>query len=786
MADASALGDAGSPQPDAALPAPDVLLEIERAADAGSAPYYAWLSRGATYPTETITCPDGAPTPGLVCDVEGLRLARSPSDLTVKARGYHFVSAPVLDLLEADSSTAKLELVALPEGEQTSTYATELAEGDADSFGNLSVPSTGELGRTDSLKFYIANLDVEPVVYFQNTRRFSTHFDFAHDVLRAAGTPAAFERATYQGEDRKAMAGTVTWYHDLNVTADDGDKYDAPYVLSFFSSDDLSPELARLAHRLIEERLGVSRLGGTNERLLYVPAAEAQLEQTEEQQHAFAAAGIPWARTGDLYAGITQQNLNPGVAYGTLRALTSEQLTTTALSFHDILVLEQLPAELPLVGGTITSEPQTPLAHVNLLAHSRGTPNLSLANAAMDERVAPFLDELVRFEVTTSGFSIESATQSEAEDFWAARQPPLFTPDADLEFTGLPLFEDVGFDDAVRVGTKAANLGELRQLLDDTAPKGFAIPFSAYREHLVGNLVTQERCETVLPTCATTGRAAEACQWALGSCEQASDADESLEDYLGRLLEDEDFRSDSERRDAGLAFFRGLIETCPVPSAFGKALDARVEELFGDGKVKLRSSTNVEDLADFNGAGLYESYRAYASGEERASWVVRKVWSSAWTFGAFEERAWWNVEQSRVAMGVAVNPAISDEQANGVLITGGIPPCGDGQTYVNVQVGEESVTNPTGDTIPEAYCVVAGAGDSVQAQVIGYSSLSEGKSILTDAETTLLERMSQKVVQHFAPLYGTPPSATSLDMEFKFHGPERTLLIKQVRPFAKD
>jgi pyruvate, water dikinase len=209
-----------------------------------------------------------------------------------------------------------------------------------------------------------------------------------------------------------------------------------------------------------------------------------------------------------------------------------------------------------------------------------------------------------------------------------------------------------------------------------------------------------------------------------------------------------------------------------------------VAELVGTGKVKLRSSTNVEDLANFSGAGLYESYRARATGDERASSVVRKVWSSAWTFDAFEERAWWNVEQSHIAMGVAVNPAISDEEANGVLITGGISPCASGQTYVNVQVGEVSVTNPTGYAVPETYCVIPAADGSVQAQILGYSSFSPNSAILSPSEVRLLEETCREIIRHFAPLYGTAPSATYLDMEFKFRGKDRALLIKQVRPFS--
>lgn len=788
--DASAVGpDAGVNAPDAAQPVTDAgghwTLALEDADGASLEPVHAWLSR-ADEPVEAISCPDGDVQPHLDCRAAGLGLQDREGALTVKVKGYQFVTQDVADVLPKDEQSATLTLSALPAAEQTAQYTTAFSADDAELFAKLSAPSSGELGKTDSLKFYIADLDTQPVVYFQDTRRFSTHYSFVHDALHAAGSPNAFEAATYHGEDRTAMAGTVTWYHDLDVSTPNGETFRAPYVLSFFSSDDLSPELARLAHRLVEERLGVAALSGTRERLLYVPAGQVQWEQTEEQDTAFAARAVPWARTADLYAGVNEQRLNFAVAYGTLRALSPEELETTALSFRDILVLQQLPVELPLVGGTITAEPQTPLAHVNLLAHARGTPNLSLLNAAEDERVAPFLGELVRFEVTSTGFSITAATSEEAEEFWASRLPPLFTPEADLEFTGLPLFDDVGFDDSVRVGSKAANLGELRQLLGEEAPPGFAIPFSAYQQHLTSNLVTSAGCDDALVACTIAGRDEAACEWASRACQQAADDGSSLEDYLEALLVDDEFIQDSAQRDAGLAALRELIETSPVAATFGSELNARVAELVGDGKVKLRSSTNVEDLENFSGAGLYESYRARATGDERASWVVRKVWSSAWTFGAFEERAWWNVDQSKIAMGVAVNPAVSDEQANGVLITGGVAPCGAGQTYVNVQVGEESVTNPTGNTIPEAYCVVPGTGGEVQAAVLAYSSLSPSQSILSQEEVVKLEVRSQQVVEHFAPLYGTTPAATSLDMEFKFRGEDRKLLIKQVRPFARD
>ncbi len=60
--------------------------------------------------------------------------------------------------------------------------------------------------------------------------------------------------------------------------------------------------------------------------------------------------------------------------------------------------------------------------------------------------------------------------------------------------------------------------------------------------------------------------------------------------------------------------------------------------MVGDPKVRLRSSTNAEDLPDFSGAGLYVSHSATASGDKSASVRIREVWASVWRWRAFEER----------------------------------------------------------------------------------------------------------------------------------------------------
>ena len=107
-----------------------------------------------------------------------------------------------------------------------------------------------------------------------------------------------------------------------------------------------------------------------------------------------------------------------------------------------------------------------------------------------------------------------------------------------------------------------------------------------------------------------------------------------------------------------------------------------------------------EDLEGFNGAGLYSSY-THGLDEGPLEKSVKQVWASLWNYRAFEEREFWRIDHFSAAMGVLVHPNYTDEQANGVGVTTNIfDPAWDGH-YVNVQVGENLVTNPEAGTTPE-------------------------------------------------------------------------------------
>ncbi len=787
-------GDGAPPEPDAAPPDGPLTLVVTGPDGARPAALRAFFATDPAAPALAVACavPGAAEVPGVRCVPEGLIFETRPStlDLTLKAPGLAPLRV-VLGPAETTGPTVALALDALPAFESTADYTTgfgpDATQADLEA---LAFSSAGELGPTRVVKWYLEGLrSGTPQLWLQNTARHRIHADFVRTVLGRPGTASDFEAATYHGTDRDAMAGSLILYPELAL---DGGPT-APLTVELFPNDDATPEMLLTAWLALEARLPFMLRDGLRPELYAVPGGEAQQRAMDAAARTWDVAGARSLSKEALYAGIDAQYLNHGVAYGTLRLLTPEQLETEIVSFEDVLVLPRLPNELPLVGGTITGELQTPLAHVNVAARARQTPNLALLNAAEDPRVAPYLGQLVRFEVGPGRFSLAPATLDEARAYWASRtdRPP-FAPEADLGPRGVRPLEDLGFADGARVGVKAANVAELGRVLGTTsddpaaavAPRGFAVPFGEFEHFITTTPVPEGHCALAEEDCLEEGRSMATCAAARGLCTPAEAAAETIVAYAQRLPTEAAFTTDSAVREAALDGLRWIMRHVDVDPDFGAELDARITERFGSAGVRLRSSTNAEDLDQFTGAGLYDSTTAYGSGGERASKEIRKIWASVWNWRAFQERAFWNVTHDAVKVGVLVHDAFPDEQVNGVLITQNLADPQIPGLYVNAQAGETSVTNPEDGAVPEIFAIVLGPTGRPQAVRQRFSSLSPETPLMTDDEIIALYRAARRVQQHFAPLYGRDPAGFALDIEWKLHGPERRLVFKQVRPYA--
>lgn len=96
-----------------------------------------------------------------------------------------------------------------------------------------------------------------------------------------------------------------------------------------------------------------------------------------------------------------------------------------------------------------------------------------------------------------------------------------------------------------------------------------------------------------------------------------------------------------------------------------------VARLGSNTRLRFRSSTNAEDMDGFSpGAGLYTSKTGVIGDTSKpVDKAIKKVWASLWGYNAFQEREYFQMDQSMVAMGVLVHRSFPDEAVNGVAVT---------------------------------------------------------------------------------------------------------------------
>src|SRR5690606_19791676 len=162
-----------------------------------------------------------------------------------------------------------------------------------------------------------------------------------------------------------------------------------------------------------------------------------------------------------------------------------------------IVITDDVPNDIPLVGGLITEAFQTPLAHVNVLSANRGTPNAALRNARLV--LAEHLDNLVRIEVNASGLHVGEADLKEAQEYWDSFVPAAanISPRLDETVRGVQPLSNHSLQSIPIIGAKAAQLAELGRI---PASRGkcsntklnlpdapFAIPVVHSREHFAAS-----------------------------------------------------------------------------------------------------------------------------------------------------------------------------------------------------------------------------------------------------------------------------------------------------------
>jgi hypothetical protein len=136
-------------------------------------------------------------------------------------------------------------------------------------------------------------------------------------------------------------------------------------------------------------------------------------------------------------------------------------------------------------------------------------------------------------------------------------------------------------------------------------------------------------------------------------------------------------------------------------------------------------------------------------------------------------------------MGVLVQEAFPSEKANGVAISRDIlEPVWKDLFYINAQVGEALVTNPAPGVNSDEFTYSLDRSPSIVMH--SRSSLTDGSSVLAEDESRLLACNLSRIHDHFRALIDPEQKNPwfAMDIEFKFIGNQRQLVIKQARPYS--
>jgi hypothetical protein len=644
--------------------------------------------------------------------------------LIVSARGFETRKIAI------ESPVKILDIGLLPVNHQNLDYLLRID--DFDHFSAISAnPSRSHLGEIKALKLiYDIRKDI---LYYVNTPKHKLHFYFCERVIGYDEGAYHFNQHQYtQSPLRYLFLGDLNYYESQDK-----------FVLQFVASNEFNcGQIERYLAKLKE----TSYFG---DKLFFYPVKE-EWKQCES---------VDIISTEQLYKGQNYQGYNLTETYGYLRKVLPIELETQYMGKRDLVLYKGIPNDLPVVAGIITTEFQTPLSHINVLSHNRGTPNMTLRNAWSSAAIDSLMGELVYLKVGANGYKLRKATFSEADSFWKLKEPQdTQTLEYELETSELVNLEDAVIKYIKTIGAKAANFSELLNVTyrNETirVPEGhFAIPFYFYNQHLITH---------------------------------------GIDKKIAALLNNVSINEKPNIRKKRLSALRDTILNCHISKELLSDVMNRINKYPEFNSFRFRSSTNAEDIKGFSGAGLYDSKSGKKDqGAESIEIAIKTVWASLWNWRAYEERSYYKIDHSTCFMGVLVHRSFPDEEANGVVLTTNLYNANPG-FIINAQYGEVSIVFPEPGVIHDQIIVNTWSMNRWSSYTIEYLSYSnvpelEGKTVMHDKEIERLMDYCMRIKQRY--YYQIKHDCNcdfddfALDIEFKIDSDVnyRDVYIKQVR-----
>ena len=441
-------------------------------------------------------------------------------------------------------------------------------------------------------------------IYYVNSKRYRFHRDFVNGTYLSLERGQEFFQNNYLKPNRRFILGTIAFQTPVRR-----------WTFEFWEGDTITAEQIELAGQLINASFF--------ELVAFKPNSLRQEEASA------AIAGLERVLQREIASQQEYQPLN--IARGLGRIHVIDKLDEhVEIGFNEILVLSEVPVHLPPVAGIITSRPSTPLSHINLLAKSWGVPNAYVKNA--HELLKEYDGWWVTFETKLGQYEIKRADLNQLKIYQQRllERRDVMTPRFNLAEKRLLDLRLQRARMANAYGAKSANLGEVMRarLPGILVPDGFTVPISYYEEFVKEN---------------------------------------ELAALIFEMMNDQKFVHDPAYRRERLTEMRGRIQRGTMNARLRAEVLRRKRAGYQGQGLFVRSSTNAEDLPNFNGAGLYSTV-PNVRGDEQLIEAIKTVWASVWNFEAYEARERAGIDHAKVYPAVLIQKGINAD-SSGVMIT---------------------------------------------------------------------------------------------------------------------
>lgn len=441
-------------------------------------------------------------------------------------------------------------------------------------------------------------------IYYVNTKRYAFHKDFVNGTYLSLERGREFFENNYLKPNRRFILGTIAYQTPLQR-----------WTFEFWEGDLIPADQIKLTADLIKSTF-----------FKVVACKPNSIRQDDESR---TVSGLERVSQSDIAKEQEYQALNVAKGLGRIHVIPKLD-DHVEIGFNEILVLDEVPIQLPPVAGVITSHPSTPLSHINLLAKGWGIPNAYVKNALT--LLKQYDGWWVEFDAKRDGYTIKRADQDQLKEYQRrlSERLDVMKPRFNLAETRLLALRQQRATSAIAFGGKSANLGEVMnaRLPGIVVPNGFTIPFYYYDEFLKAN---------------------------------------KLDDAIYTLLNDQKFVHDPAYRRGKLVNLRESMKQAQFDDRLRAQILRRVRLEFAGKGLFVRSSSNSEDLPNFSGAGLYTTV-PNVRGDQELIEAIKTVWASLWNFEAYEARERSVIDHSKIFMAVLIQEGINSE-SSGVMIT---------------------------------------------------------------------------------------------------------------------